>query len=321
MNKTAGKMINWLCSPSPRRTTTMKIRRTERRISLLAALLGATAVSACSLGTGMLSDEAEGTAFSSAAVGTSVGAGGTASTSGGAGGTEQDSSIVLQPDGEAPPSNPHAGLCGEGSCVIGDDTGCNEGDAQQPQSCQLIPAMGTAMAQCGAAGGFKENEVCQTSEDCLPGLGCVLTDPMMDSKYGLCRPYCCGDPNLCPSSTYCAPQAMAGDMVNESPAMIPVCVPIAQCELLSPTPNCDPGYMCSIVKADGTTSCIKAGDGELGDACPCADGYVCSMLTGECKKLCKIGQDELYCGSTATCQAGIAGYQEGIGTCVGGENP
>jgi hypothetical protein len=98
---------------------------------------------------------------------------------------------------------------------------------------------------------------------------------------------------------------------------VPVCVPTTNCQLLDDG-SCPDGQTCSIVRASGTTSCVDPGQGQLGQACPCAAGLVCAKLTNLCKKLCHIGQDEVDCPNGGTCQGGSMGYPDGIGICVGG---
>jgi hypothetical protein len=102
---------------------------------------------------------------------------------------------------------------------------------------------------------------------------------------------------------------------------IPVCIPATNCQLLNDKTCIDPGLTCTIVRADGTTSCVPLGPGQLNEKCPCAAGFVCSKLTNQCLKLCKIGYDEMYCGAMGACQAGSEGFPENYGVCVGGSMP
>ena len=141
--------------------------------------------------------------------------------------------------------------------------------------------------------------------DCGVGLACVAT-----ASSGLCRPYCCGQVEECPIDTYCAPTAMA-----ESAIEIPVCLPAYKCKVLDEA-TCPTGQTCTIVRDDGTTSCVEVGEGVRGDACPCAPGHVCSKFTNTCLKLCHIGNDAEDCGA-GSCQGGVMAYPEGIGICAG----
>jgi hypothetical protein len=108
-------------------------------------------------------------------------------------------------------------------------------------------------------------------------------------------------------------------MAEDPSAMIPVCVPAIPCQLLDDTSCCVGNaceLTCSVVRDDGTTSCVAPGTGTLADPCPCAAGYICSKLTNECKKLCKIGQDAVDCDSGGKCQGGTTSLPADIGICV-----
>jgi hypothetical protein len=224
------------------------------------------------------------------------------------GDTAKDNDIVVEPElGSPPPMNPLAHLCGAGECVVGGGE-C----ATANETCQLIPVEGTAIGECRPAGESDDGVVCKTAQDCLPGMGCAASP----NGGGVCKNYCCGNPEDCPTKTYCASQPMAEDPANIA---IPVCVPANVCPLLTDG-ACDPGLTCAIVRDDGTTSCVPPGAGQLNEGCPCAAGFVCSKLFNQCKKLCHIGKDAEDCGGKATCQAGSSGFPEGFGACLGGEN-
>jgi hypothetical protein len=171
-------------------------------------------------------------------------------------------------------------------------------------ACQLIADGGQVEAKCGMSGTTAEGDPCNQATDCAAGLGCGAT-----KQTGVCRQYCCDDPESCPAkTTYCAPAKMA-----ESAEQVPLCVPVKQCQLLADAAWCDAGQTCTIVRNDGTTSCVTPGDHVEGEACPCAAGYMCSNATGTCLKLCHL--DGTECG-TGTCQGGTAPYPPDIGVCV-----
>jgi hypothetical protein len=93
-------------------------------------------------------------------------------------------------------------------------------------------------------------------------------------------------------------------------------MPTEPCQLLA-EPTCGEGEACTIVRADGTTSCAPEGEGETCSPCPCAEGYVCAPATGTCLKLCHTdGRGE--CG-TGSCQGGTLNTPANIGICVGGD--
>lgn len=279
------------------------VMNTVRVILLGAAITGAFAIPACGL---QAMDEAN-----------STGAGGSTSASSGTGGEDGDASIVLGPDGETPPDpyHPYTALCGAG-CVPGaqpDECASQGGEGgaggSGPPACQLVPGSdGDATPQCGPTGAFAAGGPCTGVADCAPGLGCAATGEVA----GACRQYCCGHVEDCAAGTYCAPQPMQED----ADAAIPVCIPADNCELLSDT--CGPELTCTIVRADGTTSCVEPGQGEVREPCPCAAGFVCSLLTNECKKLCHLGQAANDCGPNTECQGGSMGFPAGFGVCVGG---
>jgi hypothetical protein len=170
-------------------------------------------------------------------------------------------------------------------------------------ACQLIADNGQVVSKCGMAGTAGKNDPCNQATDCQAGYGCGATD-----LTGVCRQYCCGDPESCPDDTYCTPTKMA-----ESDQQVPLCAPLKSCKLLADAAYCDPGQTCAIVRNNGATSCVTPGTNTEGEPCPCAAGYMCSNATGTCLKLCHLGGTE--CGS-GTCQGGTAPYPPDIGVCV-----
>ncbi|HVY44925.1 MAG TPA: hypothetical protein VHB21_03560, partial [Minicystis sp.] len=139
--------------------------------------------------------------------------------------------------------------------------------------------------------------------------GCVQKD---GGGIGVCRAYCCGDVEACETDTWCVPQ----HMVAGGPK-IPVCIPETPCSLLDDSRPCSNGLICTIVRHDGTTSCVEPGTGMIGDDCPCAQGFVCSPLTETCLQLCHLNHDT-ECPDGGVCVAATSGYPDGIGTCAGG---
>ena len=243
-------------------------------------------------------------ASSSSASSGSAGSGGASSGSAGSGGASSSSA------GSGGASSSSAGSGGGGGG--GPDKGTSsatggDSDAGVPitLTCKLAPISGAAVAGCTQAGDLVVSNPCQTAGDCGVGLACVATP-----SGGVCRPYCCGQVEACPIDTYCAPVPMA-----EAAVKIPVCLPAYKCKPLDDS-TCTNGQTCTIVRDDGTTSCVDPGDGSRGDACPCSAGQVCSKITNTCLKLCHIGNDAADCGA-GSCQGGVMGYPDGIGICVG----
>jgi len=250
------------------------------------------------------------------------GTGGAASTTAGSGGDDGDASIDIGPGGQPAPDPyyRYTELCGEGCKPGGDPDGCRQqedgagggGGASGAEitACQLVPGQNdNAEPHCGVAGSFDATGPCDTVASCMSGFGCAATP----EGTGACRQYCCGHVEDCAQNTYCAPQPMNED----TDVQIPVCMPADKCTLL--TDACGEGRTCSIVRADGTTSCVEPGMGQEGDACPCAAGFVCSLLTNQCKKLCHLDEDAADCGPDAKCQGGSMGFPPGFGICVGGD--
>ncbi len=185
----------------------------------------------------------------------------------------------------------------------------------RPLECKLSQEAGVTAPSCLPTGAFGAGGPCHTSTDCGAGLGCAAAE----EQGGVCRQYCCGSVESCAQGTYCDTRWMAESVSEGStPVEIPVCVPALNCELLNDN-ACPAGRTCTIVREDGTTSCVEPGTGKARERCPCAPGFVCSMLTDECKRLCRIDRGAQDCGVDAKCQGGSMAYPAGFGVCVGGE--
>lgn len=214
------------------------------------------------------------------------------------------------PDG----GSPYGAYCGGDSapcmpgtsdCTPGGNPNMSSGSGGSIVACQLVALGGEVTAKCDAVGTAKVGELCKSASHCVAGLGCANT-----VSVGVCRQYCCDEPEACPSNTYCAMQPM-----TEAPTVsIPVCAPVTNCKLLDNS-GCAANEACTIVRKDGTTSCVTPGTGTRDEPCPCAAGYVCNSATAKCVKLCHIGKDEIDCAGGA-CQGGVMVYPEGFGVCV-----
>lgn len=248
------------------------------------------------------------------------GAGTTATTGGGAGGI--DTNI----GGSASPGVfNYAALCGTG-CIPGEpctdpsgtgggggmggasgDPGGYGGEAPLACQLQLDETTQAVNGTCAPVGTSAADMPCLDSSDCAPGLGCVA---------GVCRSYCCDSLDACEGDTYCAPQPMvAGDLPAEiPPPFIPVCIKVQDCVLLSDD-TCPQGQTCTVVKSDGTVSCVAPGTGLAGDPCQCAPGHACKPEINTCFKLCKLDRPT-DCPSDHTCQGGVSAYPQGFGVCV-----
>ncbi|AUX26180.1 hypothetical protein SOCEGT47_067410 [Sorangium cellulosum] len=243
---------------------------------------------------------------------------------GGVGGVIDGELTIPVAEGARDPYTRFAHLCGEGCTPGGDPGECASSGGPEPGiplppaastlHCQLVLADGDAAPRCGPVGRFAAGGPCQTAADCGAGLGCVAAE----GQGGVCRQYCCGSVESCERATYCAERPMAESVGEESARVsIPVCVPAVNCELLNDS-VCPAGLTCTIVREDGTTSCVVPGAGRADEPCPCAPGFVCSMLTNKCKRLCRIDGEAQGCGTGAKCQGGSTVYPPGFGVCVGG---
>lgn len=298
----------------------MRFPETLHRHLPRAVVLG---VVAAAVALGVVACSASGDAEMAAAGSPGTGTtGGTTSGPSGSGGGGQDASLDISSDSDptpVDPNKPYAALCGDGTvCTPGaDNTTCDVGGGAgggqsgaggSASSCKLLPNDGEAVAVCAPAGGKLAGQPCMSAADCADGLGCAAGN--------VCRPYCCGDVELCPAGTYCAPTPMAED-TSASPAPVPLCVPATNCQLLADT--CGDGLTCTIVRNDGTTSCVVPGQGKLCEPCDCAAGFVCSKSTNQCHQLCSLdGQLGQPCPAGSYCQAGSMSYPQNIGVCVGG---
>ncbi|MFO0553664.1 MAG: hypothetical protein U0271_35100 [Polyangiaceae bacterium] len=191
--------------------------------------------------------------------------------------------------------------------------------------CQVIDDGGAPSAVCAPSGAKVANEVCNTSQDCAPGLGCVLATPITNGEggagpmpgVGICRPYCCGDVEACDAGSFCEPQKLY-DATNPTPETaleIPVCMPIETCQLFDTT--CPAGESCTVVRSTGETGCAPVGEGQMCDPCPCDDGFYCLTSINQCVKLCDTQADQCP-GVGGVCQGG-GNLPDPIGVCVGGD--
>ncbi len=187
-------------------------------------------------------------------------------------------------------------------------------------SCQLGLDGERVTRSCQPAGQGHEDAPCLSSAQCAPGLACVGAGSG-SSGTGLCRPYCCeGVEASCGDGYYCAPRPVVGAVAALT---APVCVRADGCSLTESYPcpsgvdcQCAEGTACTIVRADGTTSCVKPGVGQPGDACDdafsCSWGHVCSLTNG-CLPLCSTVSTKPECGARGYCQAR---FPSDIGVCI-----
>jgi hypothetical protein len=160
---------------------------------------------------------------------------------------------------------------------------------------------------CNAAGAGLDGSKCMTGADCAPGFDCVGD--------GVCRQYCCASDCEGKSDgmkAFC-------DIVplHEETTLVPACVPVMPCKLLDTT-SCGPNKTCSIVRDDGTTSCIATGAAGPGDSCDathCGAGLVCLGQAGarQCFQLCDMTNPT--CPDKTMCMSNALSHDSTVGIC------
>jgi hypothetical protein len=216
-----------------------------------------------------------------------------------------------------------AGASGAGASNGGAGAGGEAGHGPDPgrlaaYGCQVTRQNDQVLRQCVRAGTGNVNAPCFSAADCAPSLACVT-----ENGAGRCLPYCCNQDGNCTSGTFCAERPLrraASDMSDTEPPHVPVCVPADTCSLDDPFPcptgtdcRCKGDTACMVVR--GSTTCMKPGAGQQGDACPCAWNYVCSSVTQQCIKICRTDSSKNDCGAQK-CQASSE-LPQNFGVCVG----
>ncbi|HWA71468.1 MAG TPA: hypothetical protein VG937_04020 [Polyangiaceae bacterium] len=244
---------------------------------------------------------------------------------GGAAGSAGDSGAGGEAGSAGAAGTNAGGVSGGGSSSTGADAGAGGVPGPPAYACRVVRAADQSVSECAPTGRGMTNAPCFTGADCGAGLGCVA-----DGTVSRCRPYCCGGEGSCTKGSYCAERELKDSSTESATGRVwvPVCVPADNCELSEPYPcpservcQCASGTACMVVRPDGTTACTAPGAGELGDACPCAYGFVCSRgtATATCVKLCATGDDgDAGLGCTSGKCQGSAELPAGWGVCVGG---
>ena len=157
-------------------------------------------------------------------------------------------------------------------------------------ACHVVSENSSTRTACLATEiGGMAGSTCSSATDCSPGFECV--------DDGTCRHYCCSGNSACSVNQFCdvRPTAQAPD------TLVPVCMLELPCTLLDPG-DCAANEQCSVVRDDGTTSCVPVGtalDRQPCDVEHCARGFVCLGPQGarQCAPLC-------YTANPAVCDAG-----------------
>lgn len=232
---------------------------------------------------------------------------GSATTGGG-----EEGGIPLPPETTPDGHASYLTLCGGGCFDSMSSFACSQdtnADGSLKVACQVVPSANGASSVCLPAGNTELGGPCTKSADCKANMGCARGE----AGGGVCAPYCCEDIESCAIGTYCAPRVMNDDYLSLSPVHIPVCIEATPCTLLDDT-SCPVGKTCTLVRADGTTSCVTPGLGIVGESCPCAAGHVCAISLNKCLALCEIGKSG--CPDGMICQTGAKSLPENVGICV-----
>ena len=216
--------------------------------------------------------------------------------------------VVLDGGGTIPSPPDGASLCPEGTCNYQSQEGC-AADA----SCYPAADMGATEATpvCRRIGTGESGTACNEWTDCARGYGCVEAQ---------CRRLCCGadwSDSACPSGEGCYRELQYTidegdpntdeDDVNISSGAY-VCFATG-CDVFT-SDQCPSTRDCKIIDPKGTTACVRASPGNVGERCTpplvCGRGLSCVGPPGEerCRRLCRAEM----CGKPA-CGAGE-------GTCV-----
>ena len=174
------------------------------------------------------------------------------------------------------------------------------------------------VSECLEAGSATDGEECETAQDCAAGLACVGRE-----GDGVCRAYCCLGSESCSENTYCT-EKLTKNASGSGAILVPVCTPADDCNPLPDDPKlnqCPSGLICSIVRSNGTTACVKPSSAVRGESCDsstagkaqCAQGFVCSKRTDTCLALCRLKSPDCEEG---VCQGGTSGLPNGYGVCV-----
>jgi hypothetical protein len=169
----------------------------------------------------------------------------------------------------------------------------------------------TPTTECLPSGLGFTNGACTQASDCAAGHECV--------SGGLCRHYCCAGTSACQVNEFCDVQPTAEDPT----VIVPVCMPEVPCELLDDG-YCPASQQCSVVREDGSTSCVNLGTAQDGDSCDaehCARGLVCLGAPGSatCAPLCYTSKPDACAGTAKpgrTCVATLPLFHSSsVGVC------
>jgi hypothetical protein len=168
-----------------------------------------------------------------------------------------------------------------------------------------------------------DGTTCASSADCAPGYDCIR-----GITSGVCRHYCCSgscDNSMSKSGgpTFCDIQQLYSVNGPSSMPLVPVCMPIKKCKLLTPgdcsaaSPDSQ-AETCAVVTENGDTGCVATGPAQVGESCDtehCQANLTCLGTAGDrhCYQLCTL--DGNQCPSGQTCTSGSLFQDTSYGVC------
>jgi hypothetical protein len=231
---------------------------------------------------------------------------------------------------------PALGYEGSPLCNASRGRGCYPDNPATPQLCNLAPDGGTYDPKasynkdgvlacrvqrdgstikpvCESAGYGTDGVACTMSTDCSAGYECAGT--------GHCQHYCCdgvcpGGPNVNGKDLFCDIQPIS----EATSVKVPVCSVVNPCTLLASPTGCGDTETCSVVRGDGTTSCVTVGPQKAGDDCEydhCGRNLVCLGVPGlrKCFALCHVDAP-VECSQPQKCMTELPLFQDpSIGVC------
>lgn len=194
-------------------------------------------------------------------------------------------------------SEPDSNTCdpaelGDDECSVFPQCGCDAG-----QACRMDPAGGGF--SCSEVGDLGVNETCDSDRDCGAGLAC---------NYGLCLPYCAGNPE-------CGAGGICLSVVDGAGQRTDTNVCFTGCDTEAEEDACA-----------GETRCLRLLDGSFClaplDPCPFYNDGECDEPSGT--GLCAEGTDAPDCDGGPACPStnnGVCDEPEGTGMCPDGSDP
>ena len=221
------------------------------------------------------------------------------------------------------PDDPtNAQACAQAACQSAPDAGPSEASGAYIDvalGCHVVPAAPSEDASPGSlatgpaclpGGAGLDGFLCAGPAECAPSYECVG-----GPSGATCRHYCCNGNDSCHDLQFCDIQpTFASPETN-----VPVCMPVQPCTLLAEL-SC-PGETCSVVRDDGTTSCVATGNAGAGESCEtdhCSSGLVCLGTPGtrSCYALCHTDGSAPKCGGQKKCQGGLPLFPDpNVGIC------